>query len=200
MISIGKNEYPSKRTVNLVIHEKTMSSPSRAIPLFLLFLGCLALFVKFGVLNQLERMLAAQSSLKQVQVDLDGYLDYNKDYEDVLESYSQYFEDYLTSEEAVLLDRLEILSILEKNVLNQGTLSKIEIRGNICRADLTKVSLGTVADIMEDLNAHPLVKLVTVSTAQTEDKDRDEDETEIPDQGHLMTAYITITLKGGLDQ
>ncbi|MCC8024969.1 MAG: hypothetical protein LIP16_06670 [Clostridium sp.] len=194
MLSIGKNEYPSKRTVNLVIHEKTMGSPSRAIPLFLLFIVFLALFVKFGVLNQLERMLAAQSSLKQVQVDLEGYIAYNRDYEEVQEKYSLYFEDYLTEDEAVLQDRLEILKILENSVLNRGKLSKIEIRGNICRADLTRVSLGTVADIMEDLNASPLVKLVTVSTAETEDKD------ESPEPGHMMTAYITITLKGGQEQ
>ena len=52
MLSVRKNEYPSKQTVNLVFRERSINSPSRAIPAFLLFLVFLALFVRFGVQGQ----------------------------------------------------------------------------------------------------------------------------------------------------
>ena len=120
MIGIRKNEYPSKKTVNLIIHEKTISSPTRAIPVFLGFLAVLALFVKFGVMVPLDRMYAAQAALGQVQSELDGYIQYNRDYDEVRERYSQYFSDYLNEDEAVLQDRLEVLNLLEERVMNRA--------------------------------------------------------------------------------
>ena len=114
MFTVRKNEYPSKQTVNLVFRERSINSPSRAIPAFLLFLVFLALFVRFGVQGQLQKMTSAQASLEKVQADLSGLVEYNRDYEAVREQYSQYFNDYLNEDEAVLRDRLDVLTLLDR--------------------------------------------------------------------------------------
>lgn len=139
MLSVRKNEYPSKQTVNLVFRERSINSPSRAIPAFLLFLVFLALFVRFGVQGQLQKMTSAQASLEKVQADLSGLVEYNRDYETVREQYSQYFNDYLNEDEAVLRDRLDVLTLLEECVMNQADLSSISVQGNICRISITDV-------------------------------------------------------------
>ena len=193
MLGIRKNEYPSKKTVNLIIHEKTISSPTRAIPVFLGFLAVLALFVKFGVMVPLDRMYAAQAALGQVQSELDGYIQYNRDYDEVRERYSQYFSDYLNEDEAVLQDRLEVLNLLEERVMNRADIESISIRGNVCRMVITELPLYQVSAIVEDLEERPLVQYISVSTASTEKRADDE----AAQFQQSVSADLTITLTGG---
>lgn len=193
MIEIRKTEYPSKKTVNLIIHEKTMSSPTRVIPAFFAFLAALALFVKFGVIGPLDRMYAAQTALGEVQAELDGYIQYNKDYDEVRERYSLYFSDYLEEDEAVLQDRLEVLTLLEERVMNRADIASVTIRGDVCRMVITELPLYQVSEIVEDLQESPMVQYIAVSTASTEKQNGDE--TVQPQQS--VSADLTITLTGG---
>ena len=193
MFTVRKNEYPSKQTVNLVFRERSIISPSRAIPAFLLFLVFLALFVRFGVQGQLQKMTSAQASLEKVQADLSGLVEYNRDYEAVREQYSQYFNDYLNEDEAVLRDRLDVLTLLEECVMNQADLSSISIQGNICRISITDVPLNTISGIVADLESNPQVQYISVATAATENNE------EVQDRQNV-TANVTITLTGGQDR
>ena len=193
MLSVRKNEYPSKQTVNLVFRERSINSPSRSIPAFLLFLVFLALFVRFGVQGQLQKMTSAQASLEKVQADLSGLVEYNRDYEAVREQYSQYFNDYLNEDEAVLRDRLDVLTLLEECVMNQADLSSISIQGNICRISITDVPLNTISGIVADLESNPQVQYISVATAATENNE------EVQDRQNV-TANVTITLTGGQDR
>ena len=193
MFTVRKNEYPSKQTVNLVFRERSINSPSRAIPAFLLFLVFLALFVRFGVQGQLQKMTSAQASLEKVQADLSGLVEYNRDYEAVREQYSQYFNDYLNEDEAVLRDRLDVLTLLEECVMNQADLSSISIQGNICRISITDVPLNTISGIVADLQSNPQVQYISVATAATENNE------EVQDRQNV-TANVTITLTGGQDR
>ena len=191
MLSVRKNEYPSKQTVNLVFRERSINSPSRAIPAFLLFLVFLALFVRFG--GQLQKMTSAQALLEKVQADLNGLVEYNRDYEAVREQYSQYFNDYLNEDEAVLRDRLDVLTLLEECVMNQADLSSISVQGNICRISITDVPLNTIAGIVADLERNPQVQYISVATAATENNEEGQDRQNV-------TANVTITLTGGQDR
>ena len=193
MLSVRKNEYPSKQTVNLVFRERSINSPSRAIPAFLLFLVFLALFVRFGVQGQLQKMTSAQALLEKVQADLNGLVEYNRDYETVREQYSQYFNDYLNEDEAVLRDRLDVLTLLEECVMNQADLSSISVQGNICRISITDVPLNTISGIVADLERNPQVQYISVATAATENNE------EVQDRQNV-TANVTITLTGGQDR
>ena len=193
MLSVRKNEYPSKQTVNLVFRERSINSPSRAIPAFLLFLVFLALFVRFGVQGQLQKMTSAQALLEKVQADLNGLVEYNRDYETVREQYSQYFNDYLNEDEAVLRDRLDVLTLLEECVMNQADLSSISVQGNICRISITDVPPNTISGIVADLERNPQVQYISVATAATENNEEGQDRQNV-------TANVTITLTGGQDR
>ena len=198
MLSVRKIEYPSKQTVNLVFRERSINSPSRAIPAFLLFLVFLALFVRFGVQGQLQKMTSAQALLEKVQADLNGLVEYNRDYETVREQYSQYFNDYLNEDEAVLRDRLDVLTLLEECVMKQADLSSISVQGNICRISITDVPLNTISGIVADLERNPQVQYISVATAATENNEEGQDR-EGQDRQNV-TANVTITLTGGQDR
>lgn len=190
MIKIRKNEYPAKQNVNLVFREISINSPSRAVPVFLVFLVFLALFFKFGVSDQLQKMSAAQAALVQTQIDLNRYREYNKDYDEIRERYSQYFDDYLDEDEAVLQDRMEVLLLLEESIMGKADLSGFSIQGNICRVTITNVPLNTISTIVADLESNPQVQYISVATAGTEDN---EPEASVQN----VTANVTITLTGG---
>ena len=106
-------------------------------------------------------MTSAQASLEKVQADLSGLVEYNRDYEAVREQYSQYFNDYLNEDEAVLRDRLDVLTLLEECVMNQADLSSISIQGNICRISITDVPLNTISGIVADLESNPQVQYIS---------------------------------------
>lgn len=184
---IRKNEYPSKQTVNLVFKERSINSPSRAIPAFVLFLAFLALFIRFGVQGQLQKMEAAESALRRAQSDLNGYLEYNSDYDEIKEQYSQYFNDYLNEDEATLQDRMKVLELLEQCVMTRADLSNIAIQGNVCRVSITDVPLNTISDIVATLEGNPQVQYISVVTAGTENGDGSQ-------IGQNVTANVTITL------
>lgn len=194
MISIRKNEYPSKETVNLVIRERNLGSPAKAIPLFCLFLLLLAGFVRFFVIWPLNHMNAAQVALNQVQVELKGYEEYNRDYYEVKEEYSRYFDDYLYEDEIVLQDRLLVLELLESRVMNRSNIESISIQDNVCHMVITEVPLYRVSDIVADLEQSPLVQYIAVSTAKTENEAQNTDQ---PQGEQQVTADMTITLTGG---
>lgn len=191
---IRKNEYPAKTTVNLVVREKTWGSPSRAIPLFVLFMLFLAGFVKFGVVDALARMNAAQNSLGQISAELSGYIEYNEDYNEVKEQYSRHFSDYLNEEEVMLQNRVKVLKMLEEDVMNRADVVSISIRDNTCRVVINRVTLDIVSDIVADLEENPLVQYITVSTASTQQADDEDEESGAPQR---VTADMTITLTGG---
>lgn len=184
---IRKNEYPSKQTVNLVFKERSINSPSRAIPAFVLFLVFLSLFIRFGVQGQLQKMEAAESALRRAQSDLNGYMEYNSDYDEIKEQYSQYFNDYLNEDEAVLQDRMKVLELLEQCVMTRADMSNIAIQGNVCRVSITDVPLNTISDIVATLEGNPQVQYISVVTAGTENGD----DAQI---GQNVTANVTITL------
>ena len=184
---IRKNEYPSKQTVNLVFKERSNNSPSRAIPAFVLFLVFLSLFIRFGVQGQLQKMEAAESALRRAQSDLNGYMEYNSDYDEIKEQYSQYFNDYLNEDEAVLQDRMKVLELLEQCVMTRADMSNIAIQGNVCRVSITDVPLNTISDIVATLEGNPQVQYISVVTAGTENGD----DAQI---GQNVTANVTITL------
>ena len=184
---IRKNEYPSKQTVNLVFKERSINSPSRAIPAFVLFLVFLSLFIRFGVQGQLQKMEAAESALRRAQSDLNGYMEYNSDYDEIKEQYSQYFNDYLNEDEAVLQDRMKVLELLEQCVMTRADMSNIAIQGNVCRVSITDVPLNTISDIVATLEGNPQVQYISVVTAGTENGDNAQ-------IGQNVTANVTITL------
>ncbi len=192
-----KNVYPSKQTMNLVVYEKNMSSPSRAIPLFCLFLVALGFFVRFFVLMPLDEVQAAEASLHAVQVDLTGYYEYNQDYDAVEEEYNRYFSTYLTAEERGLADRISVLELLKTHIFGRADIESISFQNNTCRIVLTEAPLNRVTSLVAELEESPLIQYITVSTAVTEYQDTGRNRAKQPDGTQPVRAELTMILAGG---
>lgn len=189
----NKDSYPQKKTMNLYQKERTANSPS---VLILTALG-LALFVfaftRIGVLDRLDTVRKLRSSVREDQTRLEEYQDKLKDYAEIEEKYRRYTDTYLTEEEAGLVDRSELLEIIEKQVMTVGECPSITIRGNYVSLIVKVSSLEEVATIKEKLESSGKAKDVTVYTADWSGTDEsDEPETLIMDDERQLGVQTSI--------
>ena len=196
-LKMKKDSYPSKRTLNLVFHEKTMNSPTRVLPLFFLYLVLLGAFVKLAVLGPMEKANEAQAALRQAQGELARFQSYNADYDEVVERYNKYSNEYLNEDEKLIVDRTAVLALIESVVMNQAAVPSISISGQTCSLVITSVPLNVVSAIVEEMQRSPLVYFIAVSTAGTNQSKMTADGQAAVNPQQLVTANLTITLSGG---
>lgn len=158
-----KETYPTKTTMNLYYKPDRTTKPS-TIALYVLFAAvvCLAL-LKYLVYDVWQENQAAQRALAAAQNELNGVLTQLADYNEVQERYFRYSA---TDEERALVDRMEILAMLD-NTLGFAQIDSISISGSQLQIQISDVTLAQTATIVNNLEASRMVSKVTVNTAAT---------------------------------
>ena len=175
-----KTAYPTKTTMNLFYKPDRTTKPS-TVALYVLFVLVLLLGLsKWLVYDIWMEKVEAEQSLAAARDELSGVMLQLTDYNEVQERYFRYSA---TDEERSLVDRMEVLAMLEEAAGN-AALDSIAISGNRVQMQLSDVTLAQTAEIVRRLEASPLVAGTAVSTAATTEKD-----------GELVQSSITITLQ-----
>ncbi|MCI9460390.1 MAG: hypothetical protein HFF93_00860, partial [Oscillibacter sp.] len=105
--------YPAKRSMNLFYKPDRTTKPA-TIALYVLFvLVCLLGLGKFLVYDLWAETAQARQSLTAAEAQLQGVLLELTDYSEVWERYSRYSA---TEEERDLIDRMEVLALLDEAV------------------------------------------------------------------------------------
>ena len=164
-ISGGRNLYPQKRSMNLYVKERSVNSPSTVITTAVILAIFIALFTRIGVLDRLDKVRQLRQSVNDEKQELALLEEQLTDFDEVKEKYQRYTDHYLSDEELELVDRGEIISIVEKNVMSIGTCPSITIRGNSVSLVVQVSSLDEVATVREKLEACGKVRDVIVYTA-----------------------------------
>ena len=163
-MSKRKAAYPAKRSMNLFYKPDRTTKPA-TIALYVLFaLVCLLGLGKFLVYDiwaetaQAQRTLAAaEQQLQDIQLEL-------TDYGEVRERYSRYSA---TEEERALIDRMEVLALLDEAVGTAASMDAISISGGTVQLQFSGVTLAQTAEIVKKLEASPIVAYTMVNTAST---------------------------------
>ena len=180
-----KANYPSKTSMNLLYKPDT-TTKSSTTALYVLFalvvLLALAKFLGYDLWEEKweaeQRMIAARDELSITMLQL-------ADYNEVRERYIRYFP---TEEEEALVDRMEVLAMLEDTMAGNAELNSISITGSRVQIQLSNVTLAETAGIVNRLEASPLVAGTVVNTASTTDQD-----------GDLVRANIVVQLQKEAD-
>lgn len=170
---IGKkaNKYPTKTTMNLAQKEIGENSFSRvALPAILIGVLVLA-FVKFGIYDQFTAVNEANLSLETTKSKLDDMNDQLLAYGEIEKQYKLYSYGYLSEEEAALVDRTEVLDMIEQRMMSISTVYDIQVSGNTLVVGFSGVTLERVGDLTTELRALPMVVGVNVTTASTKESD-----------------------------
>lgn len=185
----GKNRLPEKRTMNLYYKPDRTTRPA-TVALYVLFaLVCLLGLAKFLVYDVWMETNQARNSLASAQAELNGVMAELKDYNEVKERYQRYAA---TEEERELIDRMEILDLLDSAVGTSAEMQNISVSGNTVQLQFSGVTLAQTARIVRALEASPIVASTTVNTAATTRDGLAPDE--LDDSG-LVQANVLIYLQ-----
>lgn len=157
-------DYPAKRTMNLYYKPDRTTRPA-TIALYVLF--CLTILLglsKVLVYDLWAEVRSARQELSAAERELNGVMAELADYDQVLERYRRYAA---TEEEAALIDRMEVLELLDSAVGSPARLDSVAISGDIVRMEVSGVDLARTAEIVSALEAAPLVESTAVNTAST---------------------------------
>ena len=176
--------YPSKVTLNLAMREKSQFSPGKLIPLLLILVVLAALFGKFAVADRLSKMDSAQAELLSLQLRKASLEEAVVGYDELSERYARYSVGWMTEDEQAAVSRMEMISLVEKELMPGSRVRQISAGGNILSVELSGVTLEDTAHFVQSLYQRPDVANVSVYTASTKDE---------PDAQAAVSLVITMT-------
>jgi len=180
-----KQKLPQKTSMNLLVQESMTAGSSKSIIAFIVFILLLAVFMKFGVINQITKANKAQNAYETMQSDIANLHESNKDYDKVRAEYSHYGNGYLTDDEKLNQDVMDILGVVDNHVLKQSSIESVTISNNLAMITISNTTLNSVSKIVADLEKLDSVSYVDVATAGT----GQDSETK------AVTATLTINFK-----
>ena len=156
--------YPAKRSMNLFYKPDRTTKPA-TVALYVLFaLVCLLGLGKFLVYDVWVETTQAQQALAAAERQRDSLLLELTDYNEVWERYSRYSA---TEEEQALIDRMEVLALLDEAVGTTASMDAVSIGGSTVQLQFSGVTLAQTAQIVKALEASPIVAYTMVNTAST---------------------------------
>lgn len=180
-----RETYPTKTTMNLYYKPDRTTKPS-TIALYALFAAVVLLaLAKYLVYDVLQENRAAKRSLASAQNELNDVLAQLTDYDEVQERYFRYAA---TDEERALVDRMDVLAMLNSTV-GIAKIDSITINGSRCQIQISDVTLAQTATIVSNLESSQLVSSVVVNTAASTGSDTD-----------LTRSSIVIQLQKEVDE
>lgn len=190
VIRFSKPRYPDKQTINLAVQETDKVKVRNQLISFGLFLICLVVFAKFAVIDRLNAAEEAKRAYLETQQQIQMMGERTKEYSKVQELYSKLNNSFLSESEAVEIDRMEIMSIVEECVLDKANMESINITKNQVMISIVDTTLESVSEIVAALEANEKTAYVTVSTAGTEKSG---------EENKAISADIMVQLKTGGD-
>lgn len=180
---------PNKNTMNLVILEKGENSKTTDIVLIVLLVVILAVFAKFGVLDQYNKKKAAEEEYVAAQQELEQNKQLLARYEKLFEKFSHYFKAFLSDDELKLVDRIQLIDMLDEHLFNVAEMQSININGNTINISFYDVTLEQVGQLAQDLSDNELVTNVDLQTAVT---NKDKAGNLLTGTEKVLTANITL--------
>lgn len=183
----GKQEvYPTKRTMNLYFRQDRTSAPATAA-LYILFalavllvLGKVAIYDPWAETTALEEQAAALEAQNAAQIEQ-------------LKDYNQVLQDYLrvlpTQQEEALVDRMEILNLIDRVVRPAAQITKLSIEEDKVLLTFSGVTLSRAAELVTQLEQADFVASTSVDTA-----------TSGQEEGNQATVTVFFTVTTGEEQ
>lgn len=158
----------SKKTINLAFHESSFNA-KKMMPIIGIVVLCVLVFLKVGFLDQNEKRTKALNELAQKQEMLAVLQTKLTGYDELANNYGRYSYGWMTLEESSLVDRMDVLEIMEDLVDPSASIENMAVNSNVVNISISGLSLEKTSSLVNTLEAHPLIRSVTVSAARSED-------------------------------
>lgn len=151
-----------KNTVNFAKQSVFKLISVQSVIFAVLAVVFIALFARFAVVGQLERLRTAESRLGDAEIELYAIQAANADYDEVTEQHGRFMK---AAENGDALDCIGILEITDEIIDSNVRLNGVSASGDKITIDVTLPSLDGINTIIDLLEAHDLVREVALSTA-----------------------------------
>ena len=159
---------PTKQTMNFVHHKSSVNVP-RLIIVILVILIALAAIVKFGILDQEAKKTAAYTELAGKQEQLAEINKKLEDYDALAAEYGRYSYGWLNESEQSLVNRMDVIKLLDKYVIPVATVENYALSDNVLTLNIHGVTLQHASVIVKQLESNDLVESAAVYSASAEE-------------------------------
>ena len=166
-------QMPSKKTMNFARRQSNFN-PKKVIPIILVILIVAAVFVKFGVMDPLDKKTAAHEDLSLKQIQLAALNAQLTGYEELEQEYGRYSYGWMNETEISLVSRIEALNLVEKQIANKATIKDMAINNNVLTLNIYGITLKEASDMVAKLEMNELVESAAVYNATAEDAEQAE--------------------------
>ena len=179
---------PTKTTINLAKRESKKKDVLTVAVGAVLIAALAGSVAKFGVLDQLARLNAAESAYNEVHSQYEMTLQAVADYPEVEARYRTYSREWMRVGDQnglAKVDRLDVLDLVEKRMMPRGQVNSVSLRDSVMVVSMSGMNLRQISEMVELVRADPIVESAALNLASTE-----QDSTEA-----LMDFTLTIALE-----
>ena len=165
-----KSVTPSKNTMNFVHHESSFNV-KKLIPVIGVIVVIAAVGVKFGFLDQLDKKTRKYNELADRQSIFASFEAALSDYNKTEEEYGKYSYGWMAEEETAIVDREQIMELLEETVQSRAGIKSIAINSNAVTLNLHGLTLEQAGTIVAELEESPIVNSAAIQNIKSVDDD-----------------------------
>ena len=169
MTLIKSERIPTKQSINLATVGLKKTNWTVMMPLLCALVIVVAVFAKSLVYDRLAAVSAAESAAASVQIELDECKARIAEYGELNEVYAHYTYSGMTEEELALVDRAQVMELLERAVLPKTQAAEWELADNRLTIAIEGETLQEINDTVQALLAEEMVDYCEVHTATTND-------------------------------
>ncbi len=186
---MARGKAPTKTDINFADLGVKHSRWYLAVLGIIVILLAAAAIAKFAVIDRLAEVDLARSEASVVQAQLDLCNARIESYGELNDQYAHYTYSGMTAEELGRVDRVEVVSLLERVVYPRTDVTDWSLTGNKLSLTIQGRTLQKINDTVQKLQADSMVDYWEVNTATTGEKARNADKEE------KVSANIVIYLQ-----
>ena len=158
----------AKVTMNFARH-KSEFNPVKVGVIALAIILVTLLFTKFAILDPLQQKTDALAELSAKQDQMDILNAKLAGWDELQALYGRYSYGWMTENETNLVERMDIVRLLETKILPRARIEDFTISGNVLTVNLEGITLKQTSSLVTTLEADPLVTSATVYKASNDD-------------------------------
>lgn len=158
----------SKRSMNFV-HHKSEFNAMKVIPVIAVIAAALSIFVRVGFLDMLDQKTLAYRNLASKQERLAAINTRFTDYEELANQYGRYSYGWMSEAEVGLVNRLDVLNLVEEEIAPYATLENFAVNNNVLTMNIHGITLEDASAMVNRLEQSPLVYNASVYSASAAD-------------------------------
>ncbi len=158
----------SKVTMNFARHKSDFNFGKVALVALIIIVATL-LFTKFAILDPLDQKTQALNELSSKQTQMDILNAKLAGWDELQALYGRYSYGWMTEDETNLVERMDILRLMEKKILPRARIEDFSISQNVLTVNLEGITLEQTSSLVTLLEEDPLVQSATVYKASNDD-------------------------------